>query len=181
MKQMVPIWAFALLLSSLPAWAQSYRSAHRSSVAATSHVVSSERAGELMAEYRLEFARGTYRLMQDATAFSRPSPTSRPITQLRAGNLVKVTGATLDFVRVVLSDGEVGYVPSAAVTLFRPGHRNYWVTRDSPVYARPNLASQQVATVHQGHNAHVIGVELNYLKIRMRSGLEGFVPVSAVE
>jgi hypothetical protein len=35
--------------------------------------------------------------------------------------------------------------------------------------------------VHQGHAVHVVGIALSYMKIRMKSGLEGYIPSSALE
>jgi len=35
--------------------------------------------------------------------------------------------------------------------------------------------------VHQGHAVHVIGIALSYMKIRMKSGLEGYIQASALE
>jgi len=136
---------------------------------------------EPLENFRIEYAQGSYRLMQGSIAYSFPSFRSRQLKAIGAGNLITVTGATLHFVRVRLDDGETGYIPISAVELFRPANRDYWLTADSPVYQRPNLLSPPIAEVHRTRNAHVIGVELNYLKIRMRNGVEGYIPVSAVE
>ena len=35
--------------------------------------------------------------------------------------------------------------------------------------------------IYQGRNIHIVGLSLNYMKIRMKSGLEGFVPITALE
>lgn len=87
----------------------------------------------------------------------------------------------MDFVQVVLNDGQTAYVPHYSVALFRAAERNYILGFNTPVYSRPYRASETLAEVHQGRNVHVIGVELDYLKIRMRNGTEGYVPVSSVE
>jgi hypothetical protein len=136
---------------------------------------------EPLEDFKIEFARGTYRLKQDSTAYVRPSLRSKALKAVHRGSLINVTGATLDFAQVRLSTGETGYIPIYALELFRSTERNYILTSNSRVYARPNLASQPLAEVHQNHNVHVIGVELNYLKIKMHSGLEGYIPVSSVE
>ena len=31
------------------------------------------------------------------------------------------------------------------------------------------------------HNVHVVGLSLDYMQIRMKSGLEGFIPMTALE
>ncbi|HEY6342938.1 MAG TPA: hypothetical protein VIY49_15705 [Bryobacteraceae bacterium] len=129
----------------------------------------------------IEPARGTYRLIQNSSAYSLPDLQSRTIKPVHAGYLVRVTGATMDFVQVVLNDGQTAYVPHYSVALFRAAERNYILGFNTPVYSRPYRASETLAEVHQGRNVHVIGVELDYLKIRMRNGTEGYVPVSSVE
>jgi len=35
--------------------------------------------------------------------------------------------------------------------------------------------------VHSGHDVHVVGVALNYMKIRMKDGKEGYIPIRSLE
>jgi len=35
--------------------------------------------------------------------------------------------------------------------------------------------------VHRGRYVHVVGQALNYLKIRMKDGTEGYVPMAAAQ
>jgi hypothetical protein len=49
------------------------------------------------------------------------------------------------------------------------------------VLARPNKWSKQLAEVHQNHDVHVVGVALDYMRIRMKSGLEGYIRIGALE
>jgi uncharacterized protein YgiM (DUF1202 family) len=170
-----------LLMGASQALAQTHTSTHRRSRTPHASPTPVRPPPEPIQNFQLEYATGSYRLTQDSMAYSRPSLQSHAIKAVHAGKLVKVTGATLTFVRVQLSDNETGYIPVDAVTLLRPADRNYILSADTPVYSRPHLSSQQTALVHRGRNVHVVGVELNYLRIRMRDGVEGFIPVSTVE
>ena len=55
------------------------------------------------------------------------------------------------------------------------------LTHDAPVLDAPNHWGKKVSEVHQGHAVHVVGIALSYMKIRMKSGLEGYIPASALE
>ena len=55
------------------------------------------------------------------------------------------------------------------------------LTHDAGVLDKPSRWGKKLAEVHQSHNVHVIGIALNYVQIRMKSGLEGFVPLTALE
>jgi hypothetical protein len=92
-----------------------------------------------------------------------------------------VTGVTHYYVRVRLKDGRIGYVANSAVEMVKPFDKEFLLSSDSPVYAEPNRWAKKVSEVHKGHNVHVIGLAPSYIKIRMKSGLEGYVPQSAVE
>ena len=92
-----------------------------------------------------------------------------------------VTGSTRYFLRVRLRGGQTGYVLMKAVELVTPTDKLFVLTRNAPVLSQPNHWGKKRAEVHRGHAAHVIGLALNYAKIRMRSGLEGFIPISALE
>ena len=92
---------------------------------------------------------------------------------MHANKYVNVTGITPNYVRVLLKSGEVGFVPITAV---RP---DFAVMHNFPVYEKPNQRSRQVASVHSPGSVQVIGNTPGYLKVRMRSGVEGFVPTEA--
>jgi hypothetical protein len=55
------------------------------------------------------------------------------------------------------------------------------LTQDAAVLEAPNHWARKLAEVHRSHNVHVIGLALNYMQIRMKSGLIGFIPVSALQ
>ena len=92
-----------------------------------------------------------------------------------------MTGTTRYYVRVRLKDGRIGYVANSAVELVKPLDKDYILAADSPVYAEPNRSAKRVAEVHKGHNVHVTGIAPSYIRIKMKSGLVGYVPQSAVE
>jgi hypothetical protein len=129
----------------------------------------------------VEPTNGIYRVQQDSWVYRGPSAQSGGVRYARAGSSIHVIGATRDFVRVQTAEGDIGYLPRSGVMSFRPADENFILSRDTGVYAQSHLSSQQLTTVHRGRNVHVVGVEFSFLKIRMKSGLEGFIPVQAVE
>lgn len=129
----------------------------------------------------VEPAHARIRIRQDADIYARPSTRSRKIARAHASKFIQVTGSTRNFLRVQLKDGAVGYLLPAAVELVKPTDKVFSLTADSPVYSQPNRWGRVMSHVHKGHNVHVIGASLDYVKIKMRSGLEGFVPVGALE
>jgi hypothetical protein len=132
-------------------------------------------------EAQFEPASGRLKVIKETYVYSEPSRVSRKLEKAEASKYVNVTGTTRYYVRVKLKDGRTGYVPNAAVELVKPFQKDFLLTADAPVYAEPNHWSKRVSEVHKGRNVHVIAVTPGYIKIRMKSGLEGYVPQSAVE
>lgn len=120
-------------------------------------------------------------LRTDGWAYNRPARSASHVERLQAGKYVRVTGATVHYLRVKLKSGATAYVPMTAVELARPTDKIFRLTRDTPVLSAPNHSSKRLAEVHDGHEVHVVGTSMNYLKIRMKDGLEGFIAVSALE
>jgi hypothetical protein len=120
------------------------------------------------------------RIKQDAWAYAEPATTSNRIAKLSSGSMVKVTGTTRYFAQVKLSSG-VAFVLLSDIDLNRPTDKIFQLTHDSPVLSQPNHYGEQLAEVHRGHEVPVVGTSLNYVRIRMKSGLEGYVAMSALE
>lgn len=133
------------------------------------------------APIQVEEAKGKLKLKEDSWAYSRPSKSSKRIEQVRAGKFLNVTGITSSYLRVQLKNGTTAYVPSSAVELASPTDKIFQLTSDAPVLSEPSHYGKKVSEVHKGHDVHVVGVSLNYMKIRMRDGVEGFIPTSALE
>jgi len=133
------------------------------------------------AEAEIEPASGRLKLKKDSDVFARPSRLSKKVGRVHTPKYVNVTGATRYYLRVKLKNGTVGFVPTAVVELVKPMDKQFILTADSPVYAEPNRWAKRLAEVHKGHNVHIVGMSLNYIKIKMKSGTEGFVPIAAVE
>jgi len=129
----------------------------------------------------IEPASGHLKLKKDTYVYSGPSRLGKKLEKAQASKYVNVTGQTRYYLRVKLKDGRTGYVPTSAVELVKPLNKDYILSSDSPVYSEPNRWAKRVAEVHKGHNVHVIGVTPSYIKIKMKSGQEGYVPQSAVE
>ena len=122
-----------------------------------------------------------YPLTRDAWAYKSPNPKSTKIKRVHEGKMVNVVGIGRGYAKVELRDGQTAYVPTSAVALLKPADQAFVLSSDTPVYSGPSTSSGRLAEVHRGRNVHVVGVEFNYLKIRMKDGVEGFIPVSAVE
>jgi Bacterial SH3 domain len=121
------------------------------------------------------------RLKEDSWAYSQPSKSSKRIERVTAGKFINVTGATRDFLQVRLKRGTTAYVPNSAVRLTRSTDKVFQLTSDTAVLSEPTRYGKKVSEVHKGHSVHVVGVSLNYMKIRMRDGLEGYIPRHALE
>lgn len=131
--------------------------------------------------FEVEPARARVLLTKDAWAYSLPDNLSAHIERVHAGKYVDVTGSTRYYVQVKLKSGRQAYVPISAVQLTRPTDKFFKLTSDAPVRADPNRWAKKLAEVHKGYDVHAIGIALNYVKIRMKSGLEGFIPIKALE
>jgi hypothetical protein len=129
----------------------------------------------------IEPADARLKVIADAPVYSAPAKSSTPIENLTRDKFVVVTGSTHYFLRVNLKNGQTGYIDPSAVELVKPTDKVFILSHDAGVLEKPNRWAKKLAEVHQGHNVHIVGLALNYMKIRMRSGLEGFIPISALE
>jgi len=116
-----------------------------------------------------------------APIYARASRQSEPIGTLSADKFVQVTGSTRSYLQIQLKDGRTGYINPSSVYLVKPYDKQFLLTADSPVYSAPNEFAGKVADVHRGRYVHVVGQALNYLKIRMKDGTEGYVPMAAAQ
>lgn len=126
-------------------------------------------------------AHARLKIKQDAWIFSGPSKSTKHITRARAGKYVSVTGSTHYYLQVNLKNGQTGYISPSAVELVTPTDKIFQLTSDAPVLQEPNRWSKKVSAVHRGHSVHVTGLALNYMQIKMKSGLVGFIPVTALQ
>jgi uncharacterized protein YgiM (DUF1202 family) len=133
------------------------------------------------APVEVEAANARLQLREDSFVYSKPTKLSKAVERVHAPKFVHVTGATKDFVRVELKSGKTGFIPASVVQLVSPADKILVLTADSPVYSKPNRWGEIVAQVHRGHDVQIVGVSLEYVKIRMKSGVEGFIPLTALE
>jgi hypothetical protein len=129
----------------------------------------------------IEPAAARLKVLEAAPVYSAPTKRARKIEQLTPEKFVEVTGSTHYYLQVKLKSGETGYIDPSAVELIKPADKVFVLTHDAGVLDKPNRWAKKLAEVHQGHNVHVIGISLNYMQIRMKSGLEGFITTSALE
>jgi len=71
--------------------------------------------------------------------------------------------------------------PAAAIPPVRPLDRKFLLTHDSPVYDSPQETANVLAQVHRRKFVHVTGITGNWLRIQMKNGTVGFIPVTAAE
>jgi hypothetical protein len=132
-------------------------------------------------EPEVEPADARLKLLQSVPVYSAPAKSSKHIAQVSQDNFVIVTGATHYYLQVKLKNGQTGYIDPSAVELVKPTDKVFVLTHDAGVLEKPNRWAKKLAEVHQGRNIHIVGLSLNYMKIRMKSGLEGFIPITALE
>lgn len=149
---------------------------HHAATHATHHVGAAHEATGAV-----EPANAKLKLKQDSWAYASPAKSSKHIEHVQAGKFVNVTGTTRYYVQVRLKSGTTAYVPISAVELTRPADKVFMLTTNASVVSEPNRYGKKLSEVHRGHNVHVIGIALNYVKIRMRDGLEGYVPLTALQ
>lgn len=63
----------------------------------------------------------------------------------------------------------------------KPLSKKFLLTRNSQVYEQPDQASHVVAEVRSKKFVNVTGITGDWLRIRLRSGTVGFIPVAAAE
>jgi nitrogenase subunit NifH len=80
-----------------------------------------------------------------------------------------------------LKDGQTGYIAPTDVELVKPVDKIFILTQDAPVLDAPNRFAKKIAEVHKTHSVRVIGLALNYMQIRMKNGLVGFIPATALQ
>jgi hypothetical protein len=132
-------------------------------------------------EPEIEPADARLKVLQAAPVYSSPAKSSKHLEQLTPDKFVNVTGSTHYYLQVKLKSGQIGYIDPAAVQLVKPVDKIFVLTHDAGVLDKPNRWGKKLAEVHQGHNVHVVGLSLNYMRIRMKSGLEGYIPTAALE
>ena len=129
----------------------------------------------------VEPAQGRLKLVANSYAYERPTNASARIEPVEAGKFVNVIGISRHYAQVKLKNSEIAYVPLTAIDLVKPTDKMFKLTADTAVLTAPTHSAAKIAEVHRGRDVHVVGVALNYMKIRMKDGLEGFIPVRALE
>ena len=129
----------------------------------------------------VEPAHARIKLREDAWVFTRPAKSSKHVERVHADKYIEVTGTTRYYLRVKLKSGQEGYLPISAVEVTRPADKIFQLTSNAPVLSEPSHWGKKLSEVHKGHNVHVVGISLNYMKIRMKDGVEGYIPTTALE
>jgi len=132
-------------------------------------------------EPEIEPAQARLKVIQNGAVYAAPAKNSKQIEQLTSGKFVEVTGSTHYYLQVKLKSGQSGYIDPSAVEIVRPADKVFVLTHDAGVLDKPNRWGKKLAEVHQGKNVHIVGLALNYMRIRMKNGLEGFIPTTALE
>jgi hypothetical protein len=136
---------------------------------------------EVPAHFDVEPADAVLKVVKADWVYSEPAKSGKHLEQLQENKFIRVTGATHYFLRVHLKNGDTGYIDPASVDMLKPIDKIYHLSHNAAVLEKPNKWSKKLSEVHQGHDVHVIAISLNYAQIRMRSGLEGFIPLASME
>jgi hypothetical protein len=139
------------------------------------------RAPAAVHETEVEPAKARLKLTEDTWVYSAPSKKSKQLEHVIKDKYVNVTGSTHNYLQVKLKDGQTGYLDPAAVSLVAPTDKVFVLTHDASVLDQPNRFGKKLAEVHKTKNVHVVGLALNYMKIRMKNGLQGYIPITALE
>jgi hypothetical protein len=129
----------------------------------------------------IEPAEGHLKLLEDSYAYERPAKSSKKVQPVETGKFVNVIGTSRYYAQVKLKNSEIAYVPLSALQLVTPTDKSFLLTADASVLSEPNHAAKKLAEVHQGKNVHVVGIALSYMKIRMKDGVEGYIPITALQ
>jgi hypothetical protein len=129
----------------------------------------------------VEPAQGHLKLIKNSYAYERPTSGSTRIEPVEAGKYVNVIGTSRYYAQVRLKNSQIAYVPLNSVALVSPTDKMFKLTADAAVLSAPNHWGSKIAEVHRGYNVHVVGVALNYMRIRMKDGKEGYIPIHSLE
>jgi uncharacterized protein YgiM (DUF1202 family) len=129
----------------------------------------------------VEPANARLRVIHDGWIYSAPSKSSKTIERATIGKFVDVTGSTKYYLQAKLRSGRTGYIAPSNVELVKSIDKIFLLSHDAAVLEAPNRWAKKLAEVHHGHKVHVIGIALNYMRIRMKSGLTGFIPLTALQ
>lgn len=121
------------------------------------------------------------RVRRDGWIYAEPSTSSKKLERGNVGKFVNVTGTTRYYLQVRLKDGQTGYISPSDVDLVKPTDKIFVLTQDAAVLDAPNHWAKKIAEVHRTHSVHVIGAAPNYMQIRMKSGLVGFISITALQ
>jgi len=117
----------------------------------------------------------------DSWIYAGPSKTSKKIEKSTIGKFVDVTGSTKYYLQVKLKNGQTGYIAPSDVELVKPVDKVFILTQDAAVLEAPNRWAKKLSEVHRNRSVHVIGLALDYMQIRMKSGLTGFITATALQ
>jgi tetratricopeptide (TPR) repeat protein len=81
-----------------------------------------------------------------------------------------------------------GAAPAAAASAatgaapqIKPLNKLFLLTKNSPVYQNPDQTSAAIGQVRRRKYVHVTGITGDYLQVRLKNGMVGFIPVAAAE
>ena len=145
------------------------------------HTIHHAAAAAVPHDFEVEPAKARLKVVKADWVYSAPAKSSKHLEQMQADKFVNVTGSTHYFLRVALRNGETGYIDPSSVDVLKPNDKIFMLSHDAAVLDKPNKWGKKLAEVHQGHNVHIVALALDYARIRMKSGLEGFIPLTAME
>jgi tetratricopeptide (TPR) repeat protein len=96
-------------------------------------------------------------------------------------SLMPATAVGTATVPAAASLPEPSTAPIAKRPAIRETNKRFLLTHDSPVYESMSDSARVVAQVHRRKYVHVTGLGGQWLRIQLRNGTVGFIPVTAAE
>ncbi len=88
----------------------------------------------------------------------------------------------------VAPEGAAPPAPAAAASAaggaapqVKPLNKLFLLTKNSPVYQNPDETSAAIGQVRRRKYVHVTGIAGDYLQVKLKNGIVGFIPVAAAE
>jgi Tfp pilus assembly protein PilF len=117
-----------------------------------------------------------------ASQSNRQSEADAEFAEVKALDPTLIAGAPAAAATVAPSAAPAAPPPVAsAPPSLRVIDKKFLLTHDSPVYQSTATNSPVVAQVHHGRLVHVTGISGDWLRVRLKTGVVGFIPTSAAE
>ena len=110
---------------------------------------------------------------------NRQNDAQAEYAQVKALDATLITNAAT--VPAPVNTSTTGPAPLALEAPITQTNKRFVLTHDSPVYESMNNSAGVIAQVHRRRYVHVTGISGDWLRIQLRTGKVGFIPLTAAE